>query len=258
MVHRHGVSGAGMKRLTLIMPYYDNPGMLAIHYRTWAAYPDDLRERLRVIIVDDGSPGVAAAEVDRPEGLPDLRIYRVTVDLPWHQHAARNIGAFHARKGWMLMTDIDHLLPEGTLRTIIGIPERTRTDEAFTFTRVDAPDMAPTVHAVTGKPKPHVNTFVIHRDLYWQLGGYDEDYCGVYGTDGYFRKRLWAVARQTVLPTPLIRYAREVQPDASTRTLPRKEGRVGGEKRAVEEKKRAWGRVGKIASMTMPYLRAHP
>src|SRR6516164_6929587 len=42
--------------LTLVLPYFQNRGMLAEHYRVWRDYPSDLRARLHVVVVDDCSP----------------------------------------------------------------------------------------------------------------------------------------------------------------------------------------------------------
>lgn len=77
-----------MKNLTMIYPYYDNPRMLGLQYGTWREYPEDLKQDLEIILVDDGSPESPAIDVPRPDGLPKLRIYRVLVDIPWHQHGA--------------------------------------------------------------------------------------------------------------------------------------------------------------------------
>jgi hypothetical protein len=203
--------------LSLVMPYYRNPGMLAEQYRVWSAYPKNLREEdIEVVLVDDGSPvGRRAIEVPRPADLPPLRIYQVTVDLPWHQHGARNLGASEAIGPWLLLTDMDHVVPAASLQDLLArLPGAGRRD-VFTFHRVDAPHLHPTRDA-HGQLKPHVNTFAVHRAHYWAVGGYDED-CVGYGTDGFFRTRLLAASTRHHLATvPIVRYPREVIPDAST------------------------------------------
>ena len=39
-----------MKPITLVLPYYENPGMLRIHHEAWAKYPDELKQRLHDIV----------------------------------------------------------------------------------------------------------------------------------------------------------------------------------------------------------------
>ena len=208
--------------LSLVYPYYDNVGMLLEQYRVWSGYPDRLKAAIELVLVDDGtpSPGEAIA-VPRPSGLPALRIYRVLEDRPWHQHGARNLGAQQAGAAWLFLSDMDHVLPDSSLFAILG---RLNYDVVYTFSRLDAPDMTPKLDAF-GRPHPHPNTFLMTKRRYWEVGGYDEDCIG-YGTDAFFRERLFASRPAVHLhDVPIIRYSREVIPDASTRTLPRKEGR---------------------------------
>jgi GT2 family glycosyltransferase len=202
--------------VSLVLPYYKNPGMLAEQYRVWSAYPADLREAVEVVLVDDGSPaGSRALEVPRPAALPALRIYQVLVDLPWHQHGARNLGASEAIGPWLLLTDMDHVVPAASLRDLLTVLPLADRRDVFTFHRVDAPHGTPTRDA-RGGLKPHVNTFALTRAHYWAVGGYDED-CVGYGTDGFFRGRLNAMSnRRHLAGIPIVRYPREVVADAST------------------------------------------
>lgn len=244
--------------LSFVLPYYLNPEMLRVQYGVWAGYPEALKRRIEVVVVDDGSPSFPAHEVERPEGLPALRIYRHTEDRPWHQHAARNLGAVHARGEWLLLTDMDHVVTAQALTALVSM-KRVWRDEGrpffYTFERVDAPDMTPTVRP-DGTPKRHPNSFVMAKDLYWRIGGYDEAYCGVYGTDGLFRSRAFEIAEEVFLAdVPLVRYSRDVVPDASTRTLARKEGREPGAKDAVRARKEAQGRAGMRDLLTVPWER---
>lgn len=205
-----------MKVLSLCLPYYQNPGMLAEQYRVWAGYAEDLKVAIEVVLVDDGSPAaLAASTVPRPEGLPPLQLYRVLIDLPWHQHGARNLAAKRAEGSWLLMTDMDHVVPADSLRALLSVLPSAGKADVFTFFRVDAPALTPTRDA-HGQIKPHVNTFALRQAHYWRVGGYDED-CVGYGTDGYFRARLNAAStRRHLAGIPIVRYPREVIADASS------------------------------------------
>jgi len=236
------------------MPYYENPGMLAIQYRVLAGFPVRVKRHLEVLLIDDGSPTSPAVDVPRPAALPELRIYRVGVDIPWHQHGARNLGAREANGPWLFMTDMDHVVPEDTWTRLLFL--QLESDRMYTFNRVDAPHMRPTIDSRYGTPKPHPNTFLVSKELYWEAGGYDEDYCGTYGTDGMFRKRLAVTAMgRAQLPLNIIRYSRDVIPDASTRTLPRKEGRKKGDKKQIRLRKIAEGREDAITTLAFPWQR---
>ena len=210
-------------RLSLIMAYYDNPKMLATQYAHWQKLNDTLKDKLEVIIVDDGSPRWPAADVPRPVGLPVLRIYRVGEDKPWHQNAARNIGAFEAKGQWLLLTDMDHMVPEGTFEKSL----KGKIQFAYMFDRIDHSTGKQTLDRY-GRPKPHPNTFLMTHEKYWKIGGYDERTCGYYGTDSFFRQRIKDNTKILLMPAPVIRFDRKDVDDASTTTLLRKEGRVHG------------------------------
>lgn len=240
--------------LSLVMPYYLNPEMLALQYGIWAQWPAAEKAQFEIIIVDDGSP-IPAIDVPRPDGLPALSIYRVLEDRPWHQHAARNLGAHVAKGPWLLLTDMDHVLTRTAAHSLYRRLGKLDAGTAYFLHRVEADTGEPTIGS-NGAPKPHPNSFVMTRDLYWRAGGYDEDYCGIYGTDGLFKARLFEEAKRGFLKhVPLVRYWRDILPDASTSTLPRKEGRDPGAKQAVLAAKAAQGRAGQVTVLNFPWER---
>lgn len=204
-----------MTPITLILPYYLNASMLQEQRRSWAAYAPDLKPYLHVIVVDDGSPTHAAKPEDLTDtGLASVRLYRTLVDVRWNWLFCRNLGVAEATTTWVLMTDIDHLLPESTLRALVTEP--LDSDVVYRFSRVDAPNFTPY--------KPHPNSWLLTREMFDAIGGYDERFSGYYGTDAEFRDRVEKTARAVVLRhNVLIRYPREVIPDASTTTYGRKE-----------------------------------
>ncbi len=250
-----------MPQLSIVMPYYRNPGMLARHYQEWSSsWADGFKKLVEVVIVDDGSPE-PAAEVRRPFNLPEVQIWRVKENRPWHQHAARNIGAHVARGAVLMMTDMDHVIPEDVLAVMLT---HSNHHTALTFGRVDAPADRPWTSqdwpsmAETKRPdgslKPHVNSFCLTRSAYWRVGGYDEEYCGHYGTDGLFRRRLWRKLRPVHWPNqPLIRVDRSVIADASTTDWPRKEGRAAYFRRKIAREKAARGDADVIKTLKSPY-----
>jgi hypothetical protein len=203
-----------VRDLTLILPYYRNAGMLVEQQRTWRAYPDDLKAHLHVIVVDDGSPKFAARREVEATGVASFRLYRCDVDVRWNWLFCRNLGVDQTETTWVLLTDIDHLLPADTLRRLLT--DDLDPNRVYRLSRVDAPDLTPY--------KPHPNTWLMTKAMFNAIGGYDERFSGYYGTDGEFRERVEKTSYSVeMLSCPLIRVPREVIPDASTTTYGRKE-----------------------------------
>lgn len=206
---------------TLVMAYYENAEMLHEQMGQWLNLPTEILSNLNVVIVDDGSTKNPAERVCKESmrlryGLKDLlssfQLWRIKVDIPWNQDAARNIGVRHANSDWLLITDMDHLVPVATWKRLMG--KVRDADKAYRFARVSMPEMEPY--------KQHPNSWAMTRQTYWKAGGYDEALAGNYGTDGDFMVRLRRVAEVLDLKEILVRYPREVIADASTTNYVRK------------------------------------
>lgn len=244
-----------MTMLSFISAYYDNPGMLSLQFDEMTRWSAKAKAQIEVIIIDDGSPNSPAVDVPRPSGLPDLRIYRVLEDKPWRQNCCRNIGAHEAVGPWLILTDIDHMLTAPNANALVRRLIRLDPETAYMLHRIEADTGEPT-RASDGALKPHPNSFVMTREMFWRLGGYDEWFTGIYGTDSMWRARLYEIAQQGFLKRiALTRYWRDLVPDASTTTLPRKEGRRPGEKEAIALAKKAAGKEGEILSLSAEYER---
>lgn len=195
-----------MKPITLVLPYYENAGMLAIHQDGWARLPAEIKAHLHVIVIDDCSPQSPALAVHKDCGLASHRLYRIGVDKRWNWLICRNLGAKVAETEWLLLTDIDHTAPEETLRLLMT--DRHDPKTAYRCARRNAPDLHP-YH-------PHPDSYFLTRKLFWQTGGYDERYSGYYGYGSDIRHRIVKVATGLVqLDCHLVRWPREVQWDAS-------------------------------------------
>jgi glycosyltransferase involved in cell wall biosynthesis len=212
---------------TLVMPYYDNPLMLREQFLSIRRLPDKIKELLRIIIVDDGSPSApATAEKDETGGVP-LEIYRIKNDIRWNQHGARNVGMHHTTTAWNVLTDMDHMVPEATWEKLV-LRDRKVGRKFYMFNRVSAPDMSPY--------KWHPNSYFLTKELFDAAGGYDERFAGFYGTDSDLRHRLEKFGHRVDLTEVLIRVPREVVPDASTTRYQRKAPEDAGALKRV----RAW------------------
>lgn len=207
--------GKSIRPLTLVMAYYDNPTMLARQLVHLNSLPEYLYDNLIYVVVDDGSPRWPASEVDHGITLKFCyKLFRIKVDIPWNQDAARNLAVHNSPSGWILLTDMDHIVPQSTFeRVMCG---KLHESFVYKFGRVSEPELE--------SYKPHPNSWLMTKDLYDKAGGYDERLAGHYGTDSDFRDRVHAVAfKVEQLPDILIRVPREVTPDASTTTLKRKD-----------------------------------
>lgn len=237
-----------MRAFTLILPFYLNQGMLREQQARLAELPAEIRQALHLIVVDDGSPSEPAQDVwDPPAGLGSARLYRTKVDVRWNWLFCRNLGVDQAQTEWLFLTDIDHVVPLATWQVLMT--EALDPTMVYRFSRVDAPYLTPY--------KPHPNTWCLTKRLYDRVGGYDERLSGFYGTDYDFRNRVRANASAVVIREDvIIRYPREVIPDASTTTYGRKEPQdKPNVRRLLDERLCQRGEKAKTKRLTFPWSR---
>lgn len=196
--------GEKAKTFTLIMPYYENPEFLNKQIDHLKSLPF---LGLGLTIVDDGSPHHPAEEVLKKNKMNGMRLFRLDVDVRWNWLAARNIGVHCATTEWIMLTDMDHMLPQATLRTLThGLHDEKII---YRFSRTGA------------KMHPHPNSWFMTKAMFWKVGGYDETLSGHYGTDGEYRRRCAATAPIRIMDVSLELH--EHEGDASTTHYKRKQ-----------------------------------
>lgn len=195
-------------KLSLVMAYYRAPLMLKRHTETWGLYSEYVKKRLRVILVDDGSP-----EPITPPAVKgvEVHVFRIKQNIPWNMDGARNLAMFHCPDKFALMTDMDHLLEPGEAEKLIRNP--WLRGYFYYPSRVD-------IHG--NEQKRHPNSFVLAVEDFWRIGGYDEDFAGYYGSDANFVKNLRGVAKPIEVDVFALRHYQGVVPDASTSDWGRK------------------------------------
>lgn len=222
------ISDADVKDVTLIYPYYDNPEFLRTQLSGWEALPTAIKQRVRAIVIDDGSPNYAASFVLGSARLPfPVRLFRIEVDVRWNWLAARNIGMHHASSGWCLLTDMDHVANGVFLDRVV----HRRHDESVIYRLSRREHTGKAIH-------PHPNSMLMTRAMFWKVGGYDEELSGHYGTDGDWRRRCAATAKVLTLSDELVRH--EYVGDSSTSGYLRKQPQDAGKKAIIARRGKGW------------------
>lgn len=221
-----------LNEFTLIVPFYRNCAMLARQVEEWKKYP----EGVKVICVDDGSPEPAkdivqplrSVQPSEAERLERFELYRIEKDIPWNREGARNLGSHVATTEWILHVDIDHILPADAAARLLDFPVSPQRWYRFPRWRRGKADETRLKDAIPndqeyGQVHPHVDSYLVRRDIYWKTGGYDEDYVGHLGGGNMFLKRLENIQPVEILPPPirLEVYTRSEIKDASDWSLPR-------------------------------------
>jgi len=158
--------------LCIIMAVYGQPLMLDKQLRTIASYEEHVRRQLKVVVVDDhGDPPVTPDYCSKFDGL-DLHVFRVVDNIPWNQMGARNLGVEKADPTWCMLIDPDMVFRESMMVKVLTNLKRLRPREAILFglRHMNNPD------GPIDMTSP--NTWLVHRDTFLSLGGYDEDFAG--------------------------------------------------------------------------------
>lgn len=201
-----------MNKISIIIPYYNQPQMFAIQLAYMGNYSGFVRGSIEVIFIDDGSQ-TFPMQVPPSMGF-QARFFRTLQDVPWNSPFCRNLGARHARHEWLLLNDIDHLLPNELLSAIISRDLDSATIYLPSRERIHEPGI---------EYKPPTNVFFIHKSIREQLIGEDERLSGHYsGQDCDFINRSKAVAKWVQISERSIVVGSDIVPDAKTKNLPRK------------------------------------
>jgi hypothetical protein len=176
--------------LTLIVPYYRNVAMLAQQLKEWKDYP----EGVEIVVVDDGSPEPAS---DVLKASDRAKLYRVIPDIPWNRGGARNLGAHVAETKWLMHIDIDHILPAAAACRMFDrhFPPDDNRWYRFRRWRVGKADATRRKDAIRddisfGEVRPHGDSYLCTRELYWRVGGYNENFSGCLGGGSPFLQEM--------------------------------------------------------------------
>lgn len=157
--------------LSCNITYYNEPQWLKWWYQSIQLINDEGVD-VRLNIVDDGSqryPAEKFFEQHKPTAY--MRLFKVTKDIGFNSHGARNLLMKQTETEWNLLSDIDRQYPTDTLVDICN--DHKNRGEYYALAAVKA-------GAFT------LNEYVIHRDDFWLSGGYDEEFVNIHWGDRLF------------------------------------------------------------------------
>jgi len=153
----------------------------------------DLPDDIEIIIMDDGSdPMLSLVPVMFPNcDIKNLWIYPTYEKREWTVALARNEAARISKAPYLLMTDLDHFWKKETILEAREFNEDRQSyqrefailDEGGNFVQDfdTLKQWGLTEERIEKKGfhcPPHGNSFCMRKELYWELGGYEEDRIG--------------------------------------------------------------------------------
>ena len=176
-----------LEKVTIAYTYYNKMTMFESvrDYYTAMELP-----HVKFMICDDGSQEKPLTDNDVPD---DWGWLQVTEDIGWNNEGARNLIMKEAETDWVVLLDLDHLLFPYVAQQIHNIAHLDKDKAPFHERQfnIQSKMMQPAMNldlsgGLTPYP-PHkivsANSFAIHKEHFWKLGGYDEAFSGMYGYD---------------------------------------------------------------------------
>lgn len=185
--------------ISLNVTYYNEP--------TWLKWWYDLYHRMNdqginfyLNVCDDGSqkePATAFFEKHAPQ--PYMRLFRVTEDIGFNSHGARNLLMKTTKTDWNLLSDIDRRYPDETISGFARKGDKILKQGVY-YSLYEIVKVSPDRYSV--------NDYIVHKDDFWKVGGYDEEYVNIHFGDRDFLEGLRHVARRSKVSNWKVKYAR--------------------------------------------------
>jgi glycosyltransferase involved in cell wall biosynthesis len=171
-----------MPKISIATHFYNCPQRVREQIVYWESLPPAILSEFEFVVIDDcsqQSPLWSATKLD-------LKVFRITTDIPWNQSGARNLATFHARGDWVIYSDIDQRFNPGPMRSILdnlnAFDKMTmyylRSDNQF-----DA--------NIGQKLQCHPNTYLVNLEKFKMHGMFDEDFAGHYGYEDMYMPLVW-------------------------------------------------------------------
>lgn len=161
--------------ITCNITYYNEPRWLQWWYDTFIKLHDE-GIPIHLSIADDGSMKDRAEdffETNKP--YPFMSLYRVKDDLGFNSHGARNLLMQRTKTEWNMLSDIDRQYPISTFEKIAKFESILSEGYYYGFVNPNGGSL---------------NDYVVSKNDFWSVGGYDEEFVNIHWGDRLFFESL--------------------------------------------------------------------
>lgn len=131
---------------------------------------------MEFVIIDDGSP----LKYEIPDFNLNLRWIKINEDIKWNQSGARNLGVLSAKSDKLIITDLDHIFYEDTLKFMATYNFKEKEIYKSRRTHIHKNGF------VAGNYPGAGNIYAMSRGDFLKYFGYDEEFAGNYGYEDNF------------------------------------------------------------------------
>lgn len=131
---------------------------------------------MEFIIIDDGQP----LKYEIPDFNLNLHWIKINEDIKWNQSGARNLGVLSAKSDKLIITDLDHIFYEDTLKFMATYNFKEKEIYKSRRTHIHRNGF------IAGNYPGAGNIYVMSRGDFLKYFGYDEEFAGNYGYEDDF------------------------------------------------------------------------
>ena len=173
--------------LTVVHPFFNERARFDLQFDTWMSWPEEVRRKVQIIIVDDCSPNPVHEYLTRSKmkrvNRINLAIYRITTDLKYNTPGALNLAFTVAPSKYVLTMDSDCAFDAETIQKVVDMPVVDKGVYKFDRTRIGSG--GPATNWAGKVTEENLNntrflpcTMLMNQNIFWKTGGFDEDYTG--------------------------------------------------------------------------------
>jgi hypothetical protein len=180
-----------MNKITFSITYYGQVDRLQYQLEFFDKLPIKTKQNVSLQVLNDGynDSGVFESLLELYKDRIDLKGYKITTDIGFNSHGARNLLMMESETHWNMLMDIDVYMDPTMVTAMVRNPLKEENIYVFKVA-FDHPDDPNDYDHVDPKKIlkfiSHPNTWLITKPAFWSGGGYDIEFTGMRHGDAEF------------------------------------------------------------------------